>query len=185
VTGQRGTVLVAESRISTAKGSILLNLQDGCQVLVKAHTQVVLKNPGESHGYFLELLIGKITAKVQKRLGGAPSFRMGTPTAVITVRGTRFQVEVTKKNRTIVEVFEGLVEVEGLGGTSPPVFIKPGFRTGVEPNRAPDQPREMGAFGEELEREDSPSWRETRGDSGLEDRRPSQSKPERESGRPD
>jgi ferric-dicitrate binding protein FerR (iron transport regulator) len=189
VTGQRGTVLVAETTISTAKGSILLNLQDGSQLLVKAHSQVVLKNPSESKGYFLELLIGKITAKVQKRLGSTPSFRMGTPTAVITVRGTRFQVEVTKKHRTIVEVFQGLVEVEGLGGMGPPVLIKPGFRTGVEQNRAPDQPREMGAFGEgvggESEREDSSRLPGMRNDSGRDDQRPNQSKPENESGRPD
>src|SRR5207302_272355 len=66
-------------------------------------------------GFSLELLIGKVVNKIEKRLGSTPSFRMGTPTAVITVRGTRFSVEVTKKQRTEVEVFEDLVEVEGIG----------------------------------------------------------------------
>ena len=90
VVAQRGITLTAESRIETAKGTLLLELQDGSQVLIKGHSNVVLKAPNEGKSYSLEMFIGKIMAKVQKRLGGAPSFRMGTPSAVITVRGTRF-----------------------------------------------------------------------------------------------
>jgi hypothetical protein len=145
---QRGTVLPPETTIETDKGSILLDLQDGSQVLVKSHSHVVLKSPNEAKGYWLELLLGKIVAKVQKRLGETPSFRMGTPTAVITVRGTRFSVEVTKKHRTIVEVFEGLVQVEGFGLQTHPVLIRPGFSTGVNLGREPDEPRQQGGFGE-------------------------------------
>ncbi len=141
---QRGLVLVPESRIETEKGSVLLTLQDGSQVLVKAHSRVVLKDPNQDKGYYLELLIGKIVNKVQKRLGSNPSFRMGTPTAVITVRGTRFEVEVSKKLRTYVVVYEGLVEVGGLIGGAPPVLLRPGFSTNVERDRGPDQPHEIG-----------------------------------------
>lgn len=143
VTAQRGVTLLAGSTIETAKGSVLLDLQDGSQVLVKSHSNVVLKAPNEGKGYSLELFIGNILLKVQKRLGSTPSFRMGTPTAVITVRGTRFSVEVNNKSKTIVDVFEGLVEVAGLAEGAPHVLIRPGFTTGVEQNRAPEQPREM------------------------------------------
>ena len=139
VNAQRGTALVAESKIDTAKGSVLLNLEDGSQVLVKSNSHVVLKAPTQGKGYWLELLMGKINAKVQKRLGNSPSFRMGTPTAVITVRGTRFSVEVDKKERTQVEVFEGLVEVAGFFHGAP-VMVRPGFSTGVEHDRAPEAP---------------------------------------------
>ena len=140
---QRGQVLPPESNIETAKGSLLLSLQDGSQVLVKPHSHVVLKAPEQSQGNFLQLLLGNIIAKVQKRLGNASSFRMGTPTAVITVRGTRFSVEVTKKNKTIVEVYEGLVEVVGLAMPNHPVMIRPGFYTQIENDRPPQSPREM------------------------------------------
>jgi ferric-dicitrate binding protein FerR (iron transport regulator) len=116
-------------------------------VLIKAHSQVVLKAPNEGKGYFLEQLIGKILVKVQKRLGVAPSFRMGTPSAVITVRGTRFEVEVNKKGKTFVDVFEGVVDVGGITEGSPHVLIRPGFYTGVEQDRSPDQPREMNQEG--------------------------------------
>lgn len=139
---QRGVILAAGSTIETAKGSVLLELQDGSQVLVKKNSNVVLKAPSEGKGYSLELFIGDILVKVRKRLGSSPSFRMGTPTAVITVRGTRFLVEVNKR-KTTVEVFEGLVEVAGLMESSPRVLIRPGFSTGVDRDRGPEQPREM------------------------------------------
>jgi FecR protein len=153
VVAQRGLTLTAETRIETAKGTLLLELQDGSQVLIKGHSNVVLKASNEGKGYSLELFIGKILAKVQKRLGGAPSFRMGTPSAVITVRGTRFSVEVNKKHKTFVDVFEGLVDVAGVMEGSPHVLIKPGFYTGVDVERNPEGPREMDS-GEGRGRED-------------------------------
>lgn len=143
VVAQRGVTLSAESRIETAKGTLLLELQDGSQLLIKAHSNVVLKAPNESEGYSLELFLGKIMAKVQKRLGGAPSFRMGTPSAVITVRGTRFGVEVNKKRKTFVDVFEGMVDVSGVMEGSPHILLRPGFYTGVDVDRNPERPREM------------------------------------------
>jgi hypothetical protein len=142
VNALRGTTLTAESKIETAKGSVLLELQDGSQVLVKGHSSVVLKAPNEGKGFFLEQFLGQIIVKAQKRMGETPSFRMGTPSAVITVRGTRFLVEVNKKHKTYVNVFEGVVEVEGLMPGSPHILIKPGFFSGVDPDRAPEQPRE-------------------------------------------
>jgi len=147
VTAQRGTQLAPESKIDAVKGSVLLDLQDGSQVLVKSNSHVVLKAPDQGKGYWLELLLGKINAKIQKRLGNAPSFRMGTPTAVITVRGTRFSVEVGKKQKTSVEVYEGLVEVGGFG-QGPPVMLRPGFSTGVEQDRNPEPPHGMVNRGE-------------------------------------
>lgn len=145
---QRGLVLAAESAIETQKGNLLLELQDGSQVLVKPHSRVVLKAPNQDKGFYLELLIGKVVNKIQKRLGNTPSFRMGTPTAVVTVRGTRFEVEVTKKLRTYVVVYEGLVEVAGLVGGATPVLVRPGFITNIDRDREPAQPREIGELGD-------------------------------------
>jgi hypothetical protein len=152
ISGRPGTVLSAESTIETLKGSLLLELQDGSQVLVKPHSRVLLQAPDQDKGSYLELLIGKVVNKITKRLGSAPSFRMGTPTAVITVRGTRFEVEVGKNLRTYVVVYEGLVEVGGLTGRGSPVFLHPGFITNVDRDREPSRPREIGAL---RERKDS------------------------------
>jgi hypothetical protein len=151
VTVQKGGVLRANSLIETRKGSLLLTLSDGSQVLVKSNSRVQLTAPDTSQGNFLQLLLGNIMAKVQKRLGIEPSFRMGTPTAVITVRGTKFSVEVTKKNKTIVEVFEGLVEVAGFAAPGSPVMIRPGFSTEVPDRGLPERPRSMQSDGGESE----------------------------------
>jgi ferric-dicitrate binding protein FerR (iron transport regulator) len=191
ISRQRGTTLSADSKIETAKGSVLLELQDGSQILVRAHSNVVLRAPNEGKGYSLELFIGKIVAKIQKRMGGAPSFRMGTPSAVITVRGTRFSVEVNKKARTYVEVYEGLVQVGGLAEGSHQVLIQPGFSTDVENERGPEEPRQTSpGEGREGGREDG---RENEGPGRTpnnedQHRTPSQPRPPNqggESGKPD
>lgn len=142
VKAERGATLSAESKIETVKGSVLLALQDGSQVLIRDHSNVVLRSPNEGKGFSLELFIGKIIVKVKKRTGETPSFRMGTPSAVITVRGTRFFVEVNKKHRTYVDVFEGVVEVEGIMPGSRAVLIRPGYFSRVNENRGPEEPRE-------------------------------------------
>ena len=178
VTLQKGTILEAETTIETGKGRVLLDLPDGSQVLVKDHSRVVLRNPEQEKHFYLELLIGKIVAKVQKRLGNTPSFRMGTPTAVITVRGTRFAVEVNKKQRTFVEVYEGLVEVQGFPSIGRNVMIRPGFYTHVELHRDPEQPHEM------LERSEGMGpGREREGPGGMErEGQPSGSRPDSQTG---
>ena len=134
---RRGLQLEAESVSETRKGSILLNLEDGSQMLLKSNSRVSLKSPELSMGLYLELLVGRLVAKVQKRMGEIQPFRMGTPSAVITVRGTRFEVEVTKQGRTYVEVLEGIVEVQGLATGRHSVLIRPGFSTGIDPGRDP------------------------------------------------
>jgi ferric-dicitrate binding protein FerR (iron transport regulator) len=137
-----GQVLPAETTITTGKGRILLQLEDGSQVLVHANTRLVLKQPSPSNWQRLQLLLGKIKAEIQKRTGGSPPFQIGTPSAVITVRGTRFYVEVDKHKSTRVKVEEGVVEVQNLKGTGKPVLIKAGFSTRVDEDSAPESPKE-------------------------------------------
>jgi len=171
INAQQGTVLTPDTKIDTLKGSVLLDLQDGSQVLVKSNTHVILRSPTLEKGYWLELLLGKINAKIQKRLGNSPSFRMGTPTAVITVRGTRFSVEVNKKQKTAVSVFEGVVEVGGFG-QGPPVMLRPGFSTGVDLNRNPEPPHSMDGRSERDDDERMRHGVEGIGGHGEDDRRP-------------
>jgi hypothetical protein len=68
---------------------------------------------------------------------------MGTPTAVITVRGTKFEVNVDQKGKTYVQVQEGVVEVFSLAMPGRPVILRPGYWTNVDPGRAPSDPHSM------------------------------------------
>lgn len=136
----RGQSLTAGTIIETRKGSIVLDLADGSQAQVKDNTRLELKDPVKDQGFSLELFLGKVLTKIKKKLNPEPSFRLGTPTAVITVRGTQFLTEVDKKGKTEVSVYEGIVEVQGLVPESKPVFVRPGFFTEVPPHRPPREP---------------------------------------------
>jgi hypothetical protein len=107
----------------------------------------VLKSVETGDGFSLRMFIGEIVAQIKKRLGETAPFRMGTPSAVITVRGTRFSVEVNKKGRTTVQVYEGIVEVEGLGEKPRAVLVRPGYQTQVEPGGQPQLPQEINQLG--------------------------------------
>jgi hypothetical protein len=169
IESKAGLILEPETLIETGKGSLLLDLSDGSQVLVKSKTRAMLKAPNTGSGYYLELFVGKVLTKIRKRLSNTPSFRMGTPTAVITVRGTRFEVEVNKEKRTFVEVYEGVVEVLGMRMGAPPVVVRPGFSTRIERDRDPEQPR---SWRDDSSRNDDDRGGFRRGTGEREDRSP-------------
>ncbi|HEV2424012.1 MAG TPA: FecR family protein [Terriglobia bacterium] len=136
----RGEKLPAGTTIDTEDGIIVLVLEDESEVLLRPRTQVVLKTPGPGDWNYFQLLWGRIRASVRKRTGGAPPFQMGTPSAVIAVRGTRFDVEVNRRGVTEVDVFQGLVEVGAIGIPGVSVLVQPGFSTRVAPGQAPEPP---------------------------------------------
>lgn len=136
----RGETLPPGTVLDTGGGQLLLQLTDGSQVLVRAHTRLMVQQPTPADRGYFQLLLGRIRAMITKRTGGAPPFELGTPSAVIAVRGTKFEVEVNQQQETMVDVFEGLVEVTSRhSGTS--VLVGVGSSTRVEMNTPPETPR--------------------------------------------
>jgi len=85
---------------------------DGSTFEVYPSSNVIFrKNPGSLRD-LLDLFVGRVKIHIQ-RLGGEPNpNRVMTPTAVISVRGTIFDVSIDDDNETtIVSVEEGSVEV--------------------------------------------------------------------------
>jgi ferric-dicitrate binding protein FerR (iron transport regulator) len=136
-----GQVLPAETVVTTGNGRLLLKLEDGSQILVHPNTRLVLKQPSPASWWRMEVFLGKIKAEIQKRLGGSPPFQIGTPSAVISVRGTRFYVKVSKHRMTRVAVEEGEVWLENARGIGHPVLLKSGFSSDVTEDSAPGQPK--------------------------------------------
>jgi len=136
----RGESLPAGTEVDTHEGLIVLVLEDESEVLLRPQTRVVLNQPGAGNWNYLQLLLGHIRASVRKRTGGAPPFQLGRPSAVIAVRGTRFDVEVNRHNVTEVDVFSGLVEVGSVAIPGQSVLVEPGFSTRVGPGGAPEPP---------------------------------------------
>ncbi|HXB22514.1 MAG TPA: FecR family protein [Candidatus Solibacter sp.] len=148
----RGQVLPPESTVNTDDGRLLLRLSDGSDILVRPHTRLIIKEPETSGWRYLQLLIGRIRTQIQKHLGGTPPFQIGTPTAVISVRGTRFDVEVNRRGFTEVDVAEGVVELDSLNGRGGAVTVTAGFSSRVGMDSGPEVPRPTNDLRPQLER---------------------------------
>ncbi|HEV7672911.1 MAG TPA: FecR family protein [Candidatus Angelobacter sp.] len=137
----RGEVLPPDTTVSTDDGRLLLKLSDGSDVLVRAHTKLLLKQPEASGWKYFQILVGRVRTQIQKRMGGSPAFQIGTPSAVISVRGTKFDVEVDRRGFTEVDVDEGVVELEAVTGRGESVMITAGFSSRVGMETGPEVPR--------------------------------------------
>jgi hypothetical protein len=116
---------------------------------------LLVQEPALSDRTYFQILFGKIRAFVSKQTGGAAPFQLGTPSAVIAVRGTEFDVQVNRLHVTEVDVIDGLVEVSGRGGTGSSVLVEPGFSTRVGTDGFPEEPRPTDTIRPEIERPQS------------------------------
>jgi len=164
---QRGEQLPRGTVLDTGSGRLLLRLSDGSELLVRPHTRLQVQQPSLTDGSYFQLLLGRIRAVINKRTGGAVPFELGTPSAVIAVRGTEFDVEVNPRNVTEVDVVDGLVEVYGRNATGGSVLLEPGFSTRVGIGSDPEQPEPTNEMRPEVERPE-PGENEVRGKSELE-----------------
>jgi uncharacterized membrane protein YgcG len=156
----RGEVLPPDTTVSTDEGRLLLKLSDGSDVLVRPHTKLLLKQPESTGWKYFQLMIGRVRTQIQKRIGGSPAFQIGTPSAVISVRGTKFDVEVDRRGFTEVDVDEGVVELEAVTGRGESVLITAGFSSRVGMETGPEVPRPTQDLRPQLDR---PSRRDNGG----------------------
>src|SRR5208337_4530032 len=137
----RGQVLTAGTVLDTGEGRMVLILRaDESEILVQPHTRLVVSEPASGNWNAVEILLGRVRAYIRKRTGGAPPFQMGTPSAVIADRGTRFDVEVNGRGASEVDVFDGLVEVASASVPGSSVLVSPGFSTRVGMGTRPEPP---------------------------------------------
>jgi hypothetical protein len=165
----RGEVLPPDTTVNTDEGRLLLKLSDGSDVLVRPHTKLLLKQPEASGWKYFQLMIGRVRTQIQKRMGGSPAFQIGTPSAVISVRGTKFDVEVDRRGFTEVDVDEGVVELEAVTGRGESVMITAGFSSRVGMETGPEVPRPTQDLRPQLDR---PSRRDNGGSSIDDDNDP-------------
>ena len=163
----RGEQLPPGTILDTGSGKLLLRLNDGSDVIVRSHTRLQLQQPTLADPSYFQLLLGRIRALINKRTGGAAPFELGTPSAVIAVRGTEFDVEVNLRNVTEVDVVDGIVEVYGQNAVGGSVLLQPGYSTRVGIDSGPEQPEPTNEMRPEVERPE-PGENEISGKSELE-----------------
>ncbi len=98
--------------VSGPDGYAKFQVSDGSFFEVYPNSNVIFrKNPGNLRD-LLDLIVGRVKIHIQK-WGGQPNpNRIMTPTAVISVRGTTFDVAVDDDDETtLVTVEEGVVDV--------------------------------------------------------------------------
>ena len=114
--------------VTGSDGYALLQVNDGSTFEVFANSHVVFRNNSGDWKDLLDLFLGRVKVHVQK-FGGQPNpNRVTTPTAVISVRGTIFDVQIEDTDATtLVLVEEGLVSVRhALLPSGPPKMLSQG-----------------------------------------------------------
>jgi hypothetical protein len=122
-----GDVVKLKQQIITGPdGFAVLQVSDGSTFEVYPDSRVVFRNNPADWKDLLDLYIGRIKVHIQK-LGGAPNHnRVHSPTALISVRGTIFDVVVDADESTLISVDEGLVAVRHLLQPGPEKLVSPG-----------------------------------------------------------
>jgi FecR protein len=108
-----GAVIQPQQEVVTGPdGLALFQISDGSTFEVFPNSHVIFRNNRGNWQDLLEVFLGKVRVKIEHP-GGQPNHnRVHTPTAVISVRGTVFDVDVEDSEATtLVLVEEGVVEV--------------------------------------------------------------------------
>ncbi|MFA6317411.1 MAG: FecR family protein [Elusimicrobiota bacterium] len=123
-----GHLLMPGDRVRADSGAkATVDFGDGSRIEVGANASFTLQGAVPGGETTVQFSIGRLRAWVSKRVG--QRFTVRTPTAVCSVRGTEFVVEVNPAGNTRVEMFEGLLAVADSRGNE--VLLKEGQQLDV------------------------------------------------------
>ena len=130
-----GQIIDAGQTIVTGiDGSAKLALPDGSQLEIFPNSRVVLRANRFNLRDLLDLYLGKVRFEIQHILPGETPLRVTSPTAVISVRGTVFEVEVDPTQDTVVSVDTGAVSVRHRLIAGQEVMVEAGQSVRVSPS---------------------------------------------------
>lgn len=141
LTASTQAVQVGDELKTGPGGTVMLELVDGSYMVVSENSTLKIQDFwGTSLRSLVNVMLGKVRFYIQ-RLGGKPNpYRVTTPTALIAVRGTIFEVSVDEAQNSEVRCFEGRVAVESAGLSDREVILEQGRKTLVRPNEYPLPP---------------------------------------------
>jgi hypothetical protein len=128
VLGVGDSVRPRQTIVTGADGFAILQVSDGSTFEVYPNSRVVFRDTPGNWKDLVDVFIGRIKVYIRK-FGNQPNYnRVRTPTAVISVRGTIFDVNVEDDDATtLVVVEEGQVEVRhSLVPQGGPKLLNPG-----------------------------------------------------------
>jgi hypothetical protein len=127
-----GEIQPGQAIVTGPDGYAVFQLDDGSRFEVFPESKVIFRTNRGNWRDLLDIYLGKVKVEIQK-LGGRPNpYRVNSPTALIAVRGTVFEVLVASDETTTVSVEEGFVSVSHKLHPSE-VLLKPGDVLTVHP----------------------------------------------------
>lgn len=106
------TVNVRQVIMTGADGFAVFQVSDGSTFEVYPNSRVTFRANAGNWKDLLDIWLGRVKVHIEK-IGGLPNNnKVNTPTAVISVRGTTFDVAVEDEDTTLVSVDEGIVDVQ-------------------------------------------------------------------------
>lgn len=128
-------VLPGKVILTGPDGYAKLRVTDGSTFEVFQNSKTVFRRSPQNWSDILDVIIGRVKVHIQK-LGNQPNHnRVHTPTAVISVRGTIFDVEVKEDDVTFVSVDEGAVAVMNRTAAGGERLLQPGESIVVYPGQ--------------------------------------------------
>ena len=121
--------------------SVILMVPDGSWMVVSENSTIIVEDFWRGNfRSIVNLMLGQVRFYIQK-FGGRPNpTSVRTPTALIAVRGTVFDVIVDDAAFSEVRCYEGQVTVENIALGDREVVLSPGLKTIVRPNEVPQKP---------------------------------------------
>lgn len=139
---QKGADILWDDLIRTERGGrVRVALTDGSVLNIGSGTELkILRHDAASEQTELELIYGKVRADVIQRTRPDGEFKVRTRQAVAGVIGTGEYLDATPTDTTVIAL-NGIVAVSSNNPTIPgTVFLKPGQKTQVVANQAPEPP---------------------------------------------
>lgn len=128
------TVHAGQVIVTGEDGYTQLELSDHSLVEVFANSRLIFRASRFNLRDLIDLYLGKIHLEIQHLTGGGPPYRVTTPTAVISIRGTVLSVDVGPSEETLVHVDEGTVSVRHRLMPGGEVTVETGESIQVLPN---------------------------------------------------
>ncbi len=127
------TVQAGQAIVTGADGYAQLSLPDGSVLEVFPDSRLIFRANRVNWRDLLDIYLGKVRLQIQHLTSDAPPLRVTSPTAVISVRGTVFDVEVDAAQETVVSVENGTVSVRHRLLPGNEVFVESGQTLRVAP----------------------------------------------------
>jgi hypothetical protein len=121
------TITPGKVIVTGPDGYAQFRVSDGSTFEVFQNSRTQFRRSRQNWSDILDVIVGHVKVHIQKLLDNQPNHnKVHTPTAVISVRGTIFDVLVEEDDVTFVSVDEGQVSVENLTAPGPERLLNPG-----------------------------------------------------------